>query len=343
MNQSRMSKVETQLMYEPMINIRISVVIPTRDRCTQVIRCLESLREQTMNDFEIIVVNDGATDKTKEELDQFSMQTLPFRLKLIHHRLPRGANPSRNEAINESVSELVAFLDDDCVADSQWLENLQAPLSDQRVAAVSGHVINVARSNQWERFFIGQHRVNSKTRGGIRIASRVVAGNMVVRRTFLAEALDEDRAEIPGDVRTSARGDEEGLRIQILRSGNFIAHAPGAICHHDHPYDFKSFCRQASHSGRSAAKLGRKYYLHPRWELLALALSTAGLPLAVWLPWFSWVCAVLFTAFFFAVIYNEIALKQKTILETVQTLPALLLYYSLRTLGYIKAVILRGI
>ncbi len=86
-------------MYEPMINIRISVVIPTRDRCTTVVRCLASLREQTMNDYEIIVVNGGTTDKTKEELDQLAIQTTPFRQKLIHHRLPRGANPSRNAAI----------------------------------------------------------------------------------------------------------------------------------------------------------------------------------------------------------------------------------------------------
>jgi glycosyltransferase involved in cell wall biosynthesis len=254
-------------------NPRISVIVPTRDRSTKIIRCLESLTQQSFRDFEVIVVNDGSKDDTQLHLKTFAAEHSNLNLQIIHHPLPRGANPSRNEAIRASRGELIAFLDDDCAAEPQCLEKLQVPFTNELVAAASGHVENVALSNIWERFFIGQQRVSSKSVNGLLIANRLVACNMLVRPEFLVNALDEDRASVPNDVATSARGDEEGLRIKILRAGRAIAHAPDAVCLHDHPYNFRNFCRQAFKSGRSTARLALKYRLSPRWELVTLLAS----------------------------------------------------------------------
>jgi len=319
----------------------ITVVIPTRDRQAKILRCLESLVQQTATNFEVIVVNDGSADQTQVVLAEFAEGNWPFVLQVINHPQPQGANPSRNEAIRAAKGDLIAFLDDDCTADSRWLEELQKPFGHANIAATSGHVDNTAVSNLWERFFIGQHRVSSRKRDNVFVANRIVAGNMLVCRSHLRRELDVDRADVDTDVATSARGDEEGLRIDILRAGKLIAHVPAAICYHDHPYRFRSFCRQAFRSGRSTARLGRKYRLTPRWELLALAAATICLPLAVWRIEFAVLGIACFALFAAAVVYNELRKKRKTIGQTIQTLPALLIYYGLRTIGYVKTMLSR--
>jgi len=297
--------------------------------------CLRSLTQQSFKDFEVIVVNDGSSDDTQSQLETFAAEYSGLNLQVIHHPLPRGANPSRNEAIRASRGSLIAFLDDDCAAEPLWLEKLQEPFAHEIVAAASGHVENVALSNIWERFFIGQHRVSSKSVNGVLIANRLVAGNMLVQSAFLVNALDEDRATVPKNVATSARGDEEGLRIKILRDGNLIAHVPGAVCLHDHPYSFKSFCRQAFKSGRSTARLAVKYRLAPRWELFSLFATFLFLIGGFWRTEAVVVSLAAFCLFIAAVIYNELVLKKKAIALTIQTFPCLLVYYSLRTLGYV--------
>src|SRR6056297_2897132 len=103
----------------------ISVVIPTRDRSGKIMHCLRSLTQQSFKDFEVIVVNDGSSDDTQSQLETFAAEYSGLNLQVIHHPLPRGANPSRNEAIRASRGSLIAFLDDDCAAEPLWLEKLQ--------------------------------------------------------------------------------------------------------------------------------------------------------------------------------------------------------------------------
>ncbi|MEM9585942.1 MAG: glycosyltransferase [Planctomycetota bacterium] len=312
----------------------VSVIIPTRNRSQKIIKCLDSLREQSVSGFEVVVVDDGASDTTATDLQTYSKQQLPFRLLVVRHETPRGANPSRNHAIEKSSGDWIAMLDDDCVADSGWLEALVVARDRFAAVAVTGHVENIALSNQWERFFVGQHRVSSILTDGKPIARRLVAGNALVRRDWLVDHLDEDRAQVASDMGTSGRGDEEGLRLAILRSGESIIHAEDAIVLHDHPYQFRSFCRQAFKSGRSTARLAINYGLAPRWELICLLISVFLLPFAFVWPMISVIVAGCFTLTVIAFIYNEIVLKGKTVGQTVLTLPALTTYGFLRTVGY---------
>ncbi len=318
---------------------QISVVIPTRDRASSLQRCLESLLAQSMSDFEVIVINDGSTDDTREVLRAFSATNPTLRVHSIHHDTPRGANPSRNEAICSCRSPWIAFLDDDCYATPDWLERLSNEAVDGRIPAVTGHVENVALSNQWERFFIGQHRVVSQDRGGVRVARRIVAGNALVRREWLNDAFDEDRARVSTDVTTSARGDEEGLRIRIERAGLSIVHAPNAVVFHDHSYTFEAFCRQAFKSGQSTARLAIKYRLAPRWELCALLIAMVMLPLSTGWPLagaVGWPALGLFLA---AALWNESQFKAKSIQQIVLSFPAMFIYYLLRAIGYVTELI----
>lgn len=87
---------------------KVSVVIPSYNRADFVAETIRSVLDQTYQDFEIIVVDDGSTDNTKEIVDSFKDP----RIKYIYQE-NRGASGARNTGINASIGEYIAFLDSD--------------------------------------------------------------------------------------------------------------------------------------------------------------------------------------------------------------------------------------
>lgn len=92
---------------------KISFVLPTHNRIEWVGECLQSLMDQTEKDIEIIVVNDGSTDGTKEFIDEWA--TKDPRIKVIHNEESKGGGVSRNIGADAATSEIVGVCDDDDV------------------------------------------------------------------------------------------------------------------------------------------------------------------------------------------------------------------------------------
>ncbi len=88
----------------------VSVYIPTKNRLELLKRAIQSVKEQTYKNIEIIVVDDGSTDGTREYLAQ-EMES--GYLKAIFHEKSLGACAARNSAIISARGELVTGLDDD--------------------------------------------------------------------------------------------------------------------------------------------------------------------------------------------------------------------------------------
>ncbi len=309
----------------------VSIVIPTCSRSAKLERCLEALAAQTHDAFEVIVVDDASTDDTPALLDRFASDHSGFALRSFRNDPGRGANPSRNRGIAASDASFVAFLDDDCYAEPDWLEKLMTGFVSDAVAAVTGYVVNSPPKNVFELTLKGTHRVH----GGVH-ATRLVAGNLCVRRSLLLEhGFDEDRAGAQTDTSVSGRGDEEGLFLALKAHGHELRVAHDAVVEHDHPHSGRSFFRQAFRGGRSTARLGYKYYLRPRVELIPLLLAWLLLPVCVLTPW-AWLapalCAGLFLA---AILYNERFRKRKTVGEIVITFPLVLIFFHLRLAGYV--------
>jgi glycosyltransferase involved in cell wall biosynthesis len=90
----------------------ISVVIPLYNKGMHIERAINSVRNQTFQDFEIIVVEGGSTDNGKQIVSSISDD----RIRLILQS-SRGVSRARNEGVHASISELIAFLD----ADDEWM------------------------------------------------------------------------------------------------------------------------------------------------------------------------------------------------------------------------------
>ncbi len=97
--------------------MRYSVIIPVYNRENDVVKCLESVINQTYKDFEIIAVDDGSTDNSGKILDEYAKK-YDF-IKVIHNS-NGGAGRSRNVGIENAQGEYLLFLDDD----DEWKDNL---------------------------------------------------------------------------------------------------------------------------------------------------------------------------------------------------------------------------
>ena len=103
-------------MFEKMPEI--SVVIPTYNRAGLVREALLSVLHQTFQDFEVIVVDDGSTDNTREQVVSFQEDD---RVTYIYQE-NQGPSEARNTGIRASKGKYVALLDDDDIALPQRLE-----------------------------------------------------------------------------------------------------------------------------------------------------------------------------------------------------------------------------
>ncbi len=94
--------------------MKVSVVIPTYNRADTLKTCLEKLTAQE-GDFEVIVVDDGSEDHTKEVVTSFED------VKYIHQS-NSGQGVARNRGVLEAKGELVAFIGDDIFVEPGWVK-----------------------------------------------------------------------------------------------------------------------------------------------------------------------------------------------------------------------------
>jgi glycosyltransferase involved in cell wall biosynthesis len=95
----------------------VTVVIPAYNRSNYIARAIQSVQDQSFQDFEILVVDDGSKDNTGNIVGE-KASTDP-RIKYLRHPVNRGAMAARNTGARAAQGEWVAFLD----SDDEWLTN----------------------------------------------------------------------------------------------------------------------------------------------------------------------------------------------------------------------------
>ena len=93
-----------------------SVIVPVYNKALTVRRSLESIRTQTFEKFEVLIINDGSTDQSAEEVRGYLSEIKDSRFRLIE-QANSGPGAARNRGISEASNPYLAFLD----ADDEWL------------------------------------------------------------------------------------------------------------------------------------------------------------------------------------------------------------------------------
>ena len=115
----------------------ISVIIITRNRDEWLKDTLLSLTKQSRKPDEVIVVDNDSKDNTKEATLSFNNR---LNIKYIYETI-RGRPYARSTGIKNATGDIVAFIDDDCVADENWLKYIEAPfIRDSSIGVVGGEL-----------------------------------------------------------------------------------------------------------------------------------------------------------------------------------------------------------
>lgn len=132
---------------------KVSIVVPVYNVEDCLSYCVESLRQQTYKNIEIILVDDGSTDSSGEICDQYARED--DRIKVLHIE-NGGLSNARNTGVKESSTDWIVFIDSDDYYDHRAIECLVKLRDKYRVDLVATPVIEVR--NYGNSDFLGDFR-----------------------------------------------------------------------------------------------------------------------------------------------------------------------------------------
>jgi len=125
----------------------VSVVMPVKDAGNFLVESIESVINQTVNSWEMIVVNDGSRDETAAILSKFARKDK--RIRIIDHARSRGIAKSLNEAIKLTRGKYVARMDGDDVSyPARFADQVEYLEKHRKVVAVGGQVVMIDGESQ---------------------------------------------------------------------------------------------------------------------------------------------------------------------------------------------------
>lgn len=119
---------------------KISVIVPVYNVEKYIRKCVDSILNQTIQDLEIILVDDGSTDRSGEICDEYREKDI--RIKVIHKE-NGGLSDARNVGEKNATADYVIFLDSDDYIHREMLETLYFPIKEQGVDLSICGVFNV--------------------------------------------------------------------------------------------------------------------------------------------------------------------------------------------------------
>ena len=223
-----------------------SVIIPTYNRVERLKICLEAFTklDYTRDKFEIIVVDDGSSVTLEPLISNFETD-LDIKLFIQNNLGPAAA---RNSGAKKAAGKFFAFIDDDCIPDSDWLKKLEKELIKYPDCLVGGKIVNGLQLNPY-----------SATSQMISDAVYSYFNSEPERARFFSTnnmALSRDQFFATGgfDPRFRTSEDRE-FCVRWLKQDLIMRYVFEAVVRHEHSLTFLSFWSQHFGYGRGSFRL----------------------------------------------------------------------------------------
>jgi glycosyltransferase involved in cell wall biosynthesis len=241
--------------------LTISVVICTcsEARWEYLIKAVDSVQSQTVLPLDIIVVvdhNPGLATCARAQLAG---------AVVVEKHEPRGLSGARNSGIAAARGEVIAFLDDDAIASPEWLEQLSAGYTDDRVVGVGGAIEPLWLNGRPSWFPDEFQWVLSCTYRGLPLTSTPVRNLIGANMSFRREVFDTVRGFRNGVGQVGAsmlRCDDTEFCIRLRQRwpDKIILYRPQAHVYHQVPLDrtrWAYFCSRCYTEGLAKALVSR--------------------------------------------------------------------------------------
>jgi O-antigen biosynthesis protein len=223
---------------------RVSVVVCTYNGGTTLDQCIRSLLALDYPDYEVIVVDDGSMDDTREILSRFPSARAV-------HQPNRGLSVARNVGLREATGAIVAYTDSDCFADPDWLTHLVHQLKRSGAAAVGGPNLT-PDDGALAACVAAAPGQPTHVLEGDETAEHIPGCNMAFRREAL-EAINGF------DPQYRKAGDDVDVCWRLQHAGFLITFAPGAFVWHHRRQNPRAYLRQQAGYGEAEALLQFKH------------------------------------------------------------------------------------
>ena len=216
--------------------MKLSVYIPCYNAGNYLEKSIQSLLAQTRPPDEILIIDDGSTDRTAQIASRFPV-------KLVRHERNMGLAAARNTAFRNAAHELVGAVDADVYPDKAWLEHLLVHFDDPRVVGTGGRLIEAFRetpADAWRALQLCQD-LGQK---GI-----VIEGNSLKCLGGFGTILRKSTVQEIGGYNENYRTNFEDVDLngRLVRAGHRLIFEPRAVAYHQRRDTVGSVIRTAWH------------------------------------------------------------------------------------------------
>ena len=216
---------------------KITVVIPVYNEQKTIINCLTSLGSQTYKPLEVIVIDDGSTDKTRGIIENLKLKIENLQLLRQKHL---GPGPARNLGASKAKGKILVFVDADMTFDKNFIRDLTAPiLAGQTIGTFSKNEMNANVDNIWSRCW----QIN---RGWP--IDRLIPPDYPDKAPIFRAILKREFDKVDGFDATGEYTDDWSLSRKL---GIKSTKAPGAIYYHANPSTLWEVFKQARWIGKN--------------------------------------------------------------------------------------------
>lgn len=224
---------------------KISVVIPARNAEKTLEKCLHSVLAQSYENYEVIVVDNGSTDGSREIIE--SLAGKDKRIQYVFEPR-RGRGVARNRGIERASGEIIAMTDADCVVPPSWIEELVRPILYEGENAVLGFEDDLI-GNYWTRNIQKANRsFLEKSRKGEYVAD-IDTKNFAIKASLMKEMMFDPAIKNLEDAELAVR----------LRGVVKIRFLPSVVVGHRHKSSFLDVVKLNIDRAYWVAKISQKH------------------------------------------------------------------------------------
>ncbi|MEF9941988.1 MAG: glycosyltransferase [Lachnospiraceae bacterium] len=235
---------------------KISVIVPVYNVESYIHRCVDSIREQTFSDFEIILVNDGTTDTSDAICDWYAKEDQ--RIHVVHKE-NGGLSDARNTGLALATGDYIAFVDSDDYIDRNMLNYLYCNITDSQADVATCGICDVYEDREDRQEELPVFVCNSEKAYECLMQGHTIRGevcNKLLRRTSI-EGLQFPVGKIYEDIFFTA---DLMRRIHTVCVGTkamyYYVHREGSITRKSYHSQMKNIIEGYTHN----YKVVRRYF-----------------------------------------------------------------------------------